>query len=225
MPTLFIRCLVFIVLLIATIDRSSASVYLSNDDVRIYKDASDLSFEALLALENKDINLFIPFSELNKAERIFWIKITNKRLGAGGYLLLSNFIEKIEAFYPSDSMRYSLSGSKVNFEQRDYNQGFYRQVLPLKEKEMTVYIKITSIHAYAYINQSLSHLQIVSDGRTPRLSEAAVYWQLTACWHGAAHCDHSSHLTLFEAQQSGNQLYCVGLIGDSLCLIQKSNTH
>ncbi len=156
-----LRAIGLLIVLLSSIDLS-AGVFITEDQIKILPNQGALSFAEVQKGEMDGSLTFYDFDGDGENDKSYWIKIDAPALAMGEYLYLSIFIEKIEAYYPSDTSRFALTGHLVDFEERNYSKGFYANVLELKPSSGPLYLKISSKNGYSYVNQSLSHLEVVT---------------------------------------------------------------
>lgn len=136
--------------------------FIAEDEFSIFVDSVDLTFPELLLMEENQAISFQPFDGKSPHSSTIWIKISQDILRNAEYLYLSNYSDRIEVYYPDSSQYYSLGGRIIDYDQRSYQQGFYRNVVAVFPAKGTTYLKISSFHGYSIQNQSLSHIQAVS---------------------------------------------------------------
>ncbi len=134
---------------------------LDRKDYLAYEDRLGISFSELIHLENNNPELFHPIEKLDVAYPIYWIKTNASVLSGYQYLILSNYFDTVELYYPSAEQGYSLTGRMVDINDRTFSKGFYRNILPLKDSSETAYIRLVSNHAYSLFNRTLSNLEVV----------------------------------------------------------------
>lgn len=132
---------------------------LTVDQFLIYADLQNLTFEELYTKEQSDQISFTALKGLSTDINYYWIKLDGDVLSTNQYLFLSNYFERIEGYYPGDSQPSSLSGRFVDLDQRSYQKGFYRNVIPLQDRSDPLYIKLTSITGFSLFNRSLSQVE------------------------------------------------------------------
>ncbi len=132
---------------------------LSEEQFLIFTDSANLTFPELYTLEESGQISFKEYEGLSTDINYYWIKIDGKLLSGNQYLFLSNYFERIEAYYPGDTAPSAQSGRFIDFDQRTYSKGFYRNIIPLQDRSDPIYIRLTSITGFSLFNRSLSHLE------------------------------------------------------------------
>lgn len=153
------KCILTTLILVASC-RLQAGERLGSDQFEIYADTVGLSFDELSNLESENVIRFSDFDGLDNQVQVYWLKIDSSIIGEYEYLFLSNFFERIEAYYKGDTSCFSLTGKFVNLEDRTYKKGFYRSVVRLKEAGGSVYIKLVSTSGQSKTNRTLSHIEL-----------------------------------------------------------------
>lgn len=147
--------------LIASAD-AGINRFISEGEFSVFVDTADLSFSELLLMEQGEAISFQTFNGGSPQAPIIWVKIPEEELGEAEYLYLSNYMDRIEVFYPDSAGYYSIGGRIIDYDQRSFRQGFYRNVVAIFPNKGSTYLKISSFHGYSIQNQSLSHIQAVS---------------------------------------------------------------
>ncbi|MEQ8714403.1 MAG: ATP-binding protein [Cyclobacteriaceae bacterium] len=141
---------------------AATNIFVSSDQFLICVDIADLSFRDLIMQEGQGHIHFSPFEGRTPKKPIIWLKIEPEVLHGADHLYLSNYMDQIEVYYVNADGRYSIGGRLIDYDERSYQRGFYRNVVSIDPQRGTTYIKISSFHGFSIQNQSLSHIQAVS---------------------------------------------------------------
>ncbi len=140
----------------------AASIFISADQFLIHVDTTNLTFRELREQERQGRIIFKPFEGNSPKVPVIWLKIEEEVLDDSDYLYLSNYMDQIEVFYADSAGYYSIGGRIIDYDQRSFQRGFYRNVVAIYPEKGTTYVKISSFHGYSIQNQSLSHIESVA---------------------------------------------------------------
>ncbi|HET8860017.1 ATP-binding protein [Marivirga sp.] len=132
------------------------------EGLKAFPDTVGLAFAEIKQLEKKGKIEFKQLDTFSSEVNIYWVKIQEKDLGDAEYLYLSQYFDRIEAYYPGNDQSFTLSGRLVEFSERGYKKGFYLNVVNLKPNNGHLYLKLITNTGYSTSNRTLSNMEAVS---------------------------------------------------------------
>ncbi|MGM0582296.1 MAG: ATP-binding protein [Bacteroidota bacterium] len=209
------RFLLFVLLLFW----ADSSLGQSSNDIsfKIFADTADLTFSEITELEKNQTITFEQKLNLSQEIPIYWIKIQQEDLKGADYLYLSEYFERIEAYYPENEKPYTLSGRLVEFSDRAYQKGYYLNVIDLMPESGDLYLKLISKTSFSTPLRTLTNLESVSKKEFERDSSLINTVVLMLC--GMALTILLINLILFFLRPSLSQATYVILIVISLLLV------